>query len=39
MTRLVLSESFRPNVPPRDPLDKITLILVLILILRLIGGC
>jgi hypothetical protein len=39
MARLVRFESPWPADPPKDPLDRIALILTLMIIWRLVGGC
>lgn len=39
MVRLVMFDPFRPGDAPGDPLDKIIVIVTLILMWRLLGGC
>jgi hypothetical protein len=39
MARLVRFEPPWPANPPRDPLDKLALIMTLMIIWRLAGGC
>jgi hypothetical protein len=39
MARLALFDPLRLVEPPNDPLDKMTTIIALIILLRLVGGC
>jgi hypothetical protein len=39
MARLVLFDPLRLIEPPNDPLDKLATIIVLIILLRMVGGC
>jgi hypothetical protein len=39
MARLVLFDPLRLVEPPNDPLDKVAIIIALIILLRVVGGC
>ena len=39
MAQRILVRGFRPTDPPIDPLDKVAIVIALIIILRLVGGC